>query len=188
LTKNEYYYEIKSLKGKIMDKNMEKYNATLKEYLDIVPPENKNLYEELANMAIIAGYTPTRGKTGVISISFRNNKAKFTIMKFSEDTKNGFKFAANKNYSKIFDESIKKYDQYLRGLYSEKYNLKNVTCFGCKKCSNVKKLFYTIKYDDGREYTVCGTVAFVYINQISKEIVDEAGKMIQIQHKKIIEE
>jgi len=38
-----------------MDKNMEKYNAILKEYLDIVPPENKNLFEELANMAINAG-------------------------------------------------------------------------------------------------------------------------------------
>jgi hypothetical protein len=172
-----------------MDKN-KKYNAILKEYLDIVPPENKNLYEELANMAINAGYTPTRDKTGIISISFRNNKTKFTIMKFSEDTKDGFKFkfAANKNYPKIFYESIKRYDQYLRGLYSEKYNLRNSTCFGCKKCSNEKKLFYTIKYDDGREYTVCGTVAFVYIDQISKEIVNEAGKMIQIQHKKIIEE
>jgi len=171
-----------------MDKNMEKYNAILKEYLDIVSPEKKNLYEELANMVIIAGYTPTRDKTGIISISFRNNKAKFTVMKFSEDTKDGFKlkFAANKNYSKIFDECIKRYDQYLRGLYSEKCNLKNVTCLGCKKCSNGKKLFYTIKYDDGRKYTVCGTVAFVYINQISKEIVDEAGKMIQIQHKRII--
>ena len=48
--------------------------------------------------------------------------------------------------------------------------------------------FYTIKYDDGRKYTVCGTVAFVYINQISKAIVDEAGKMIQIQHRKLLEE
>ena len=166
-----------------MDKNMEKYNAVLKEYLNIVPPENKNLYEELANMAINAGYTPIRDKTGMISISFRNNKAKFTIMKFSEDTKDGFKFkfAANKNYSKIFDESVKKYDQYLRGLYSEKCNLKNVTCLGCKKCGNEKKWFYTIEYDDGRKYTVCGTVAFVYVSQISKEIVDEAGKMIRCQ-------
>jgi len=169
---------------------MEKYNVVLKEYLDIAPLENKSLYEELANTAIIAGYTPTRDKTGIISISFRNNKAKFTVMKFSADTKDGFKFkfAANKNYSKIFDESIKRYDQYLRGLYSEKYNLKDVTCFGCKKCNNAKKLFYTIEYDDGRKYTVCGTVAFVYINQISKEIVDEAGKMMQIQHEKLIEE
>ena len=43
-----------------------------------------------------------------------------------------------------------------------------------------------IKYDDGSIYTVCGTVAFVYVNQISKEIVDEAGKMMRIQHEKLI--
>jgi hypothetical protein len=77
---------------------------------------------------------------------------------------------------------------YLRCLYSEKYNLKNVICMSCKKCCNEKKLFYTIEYDDGRKYKVCGTVAFVQIRQISKEIVDEAGKMIQIQHKKLIVE
>jgi hypothetical protein len=83
-----------------MDKNTEKYNAILKEFLDAVPTENKNLYEELANFAINAGYTPTRDKTGIISISFRNNKIKFTVIKFSEDTKDGFKlkFAANNNY------------------------------------------------------------------------------------------
>jgi len=170
---------------------MEKYNAALKEYLDIVSPENKNLFEELANTAIIAGYNPTRDKTKIISISFRNNKAKFTIMKFAEEGKNGyfwrFKFAACKSYSKIFDESVKKYDEYLRNLYSEKYNLKNVTCMGCAKCCNEKKLFYTIKYEDGREYTVCGTVAFVQINNISKEIVEEAGNMMKMQHEILIE-
>jgi hypothetical protein len=174
---------------KIMDKNTEKYNAILKEYLDIVSPENKSLYEELANKAIILGYVPTRDKTKSISISFHNNKTKFTIIKFTEEEKNKyfwrFKFAACKNYSKIFDESIKKYDEYLRNLYSEKYNLKNVTCMGCAKCCNKNKLFYIIKYEDGREHTVCGTVAFVQINNISKEIVEEAGNMMKIQHEKL---
>ena len=139
---------------KIMDKKTEKYNTILKEYLDIVSPEDKSLYEELANKAIILGYVPTRDKIKGISISFRNNKTKFTIMKFAEEGKNGyfwrFKFAACKSYSKIFDESIK-------------------------------------KYDDGRKYTVCGTVAFVQINKISKEIVEEAGNMMKIQHEKLIE-
>ena len=168
---------------------MDKYNAIIKEYLDIVPLKNKSLYEELANMAITLGYVPKRDKTKIISISFRNNKTNFTIMKFSEDTIDGlkFKFAANKKYSKIFDEGIKKYDEYLRGLYAEKYNLKNVTCFGCAKCVNEKKLFYAIEYDDGRKYKVCGTVAFVHINQITKEIVEEAGNMMKIQHEKLIE-
>jgi len=174
-----------------MDKKMEKYNTILKEYLDIVSSEDKSLYEELANKAIILGYVPTRDKIKGISISFRNNKTKFTIMKFAEEGENGyfwrFKFAACKSYSKIFDESIKKYDEYLRNLYSEKCNLKNVTCLKCAKCCNEKKLFYIIKYEDGRKYTVCGTVAFVQINKISKEIVEEAGNMMKIQHEKLIE-
>ena len=68
-----------------MDKNKEKYNNTLKEYLDIVSLEDKSLYEELANMAINLGYVPTRDKTKGISISFRNNKTKFTIMKFANE-------------------------------------------------------------------------------------------------------
>jgi len=62
---------------------MDKYNTILKEYLDIVSLEDKSLYEELANMAIILGYVPTRDKTKGISISFRNNKTKFTIMKMT---------------------------------------------------------------------------------------------------------
>ena len=172
-----------------MAKNMDKYNAILKEFFDIIPIENKNLYEELANMAIILGYVPVRDKTKSISISFRNSKAKFTIMKFADEMKNGFrlKFAANKHYSKIFDESIKKYDEWLRKLYTEKYNLKNITCMGCVNCVNKKKLFYDIKYDDGREYKVCGGITFVDINKISEKIVNEAGKIMEIQHKKIIE-
>ena len=46
---------------------------------------------------------------------------------------------------------------------------------------------YIIKYEDGRKYTVCGTVAFVQINKLSKEIVEEAGNMMKIQHEKLIE-
>ena len=172
-----------------MAKNTDKYNAILKEYFDLIPIENKILYEELANMAINLGYVPLRDKTKSISISFRNNKAKYTIMKFADEIKEGFrfKFAANKNYSKIFDECIKKYDEWLRDLYTEKYKLKKITCMGCVNCVNKKKLFYAIKYDDGREYKVCGGVAFVNINKISNEIVNEAGKMMEIQHKKLLE-
>ena len=57
---------------------------------------------------------------------------------------------------------------------------------GCAKCSNEKKLFYKIEYEDGRKYMVCGTVAFVQINKISKEIVEEAGNLMKIQHEKLI--
>jgi len=79
--------------------------------LNIVSQENKSRYEELANMAIILGYVPTRDKTKGISISFRNNKTKFTIMKFAEEGKNGyfwrFKFAGCKGYSKYLMKALK---------------------------------------------------------------------------------
>jgi len=174
-----------------MDKKIEKYNTILKEYLDIVPQENKKLYEELANMAINIGYVPIRHKTKIIAISFRNNKTKSTIMKFCEVIKDGLfrlKFSANKNYSKIFDESIKKYDDIIREKYSVKYNMKdNFTCFGCKDCINKRELFYTINYDDGRKVKVCGEILFVPIHKLTKKIVEEAGNMIKIQHEKLIE-
>jgi len=175
---------------KIMEKNIEKYNTILKEYYDKISLENKILYEELANKAINLGFVPSRDKTKQISISFRNNKIKYTIMKFAEEPKDvfiwKFKFAANDNYSNIFDESAKNLDEGIRNNMA-KYGFKNVTCFGCAKCVNEKKLFYSIEYEDGRKYKLCGDVTFVHINKISKNIVEEAGNMMQIQIKKIME-
>ena len=111
-----------------MDINMEKYNTVLKEYLGLVSQENKNFYEELAKKAIALGYVPTRDKTKCISISFRNNKSKYTIMKFAEETLNGFqfKFSANKDYSKIFEESIIEHNKVIRKKYAEKYKFKKM--------------------------------------------------------------
>jgi hypothetical protein len=176
-----------------MVNNMEKYNAVLKEYYDKIPFENRILYDELAKRAIDIGYVPIGDKTKSISISFRNNKTKYKIMKFAEERKDEyiwkFKFSANKNYSNIFEESIKYYNKELRDKYSEKYNFKeNITCFGCRKCINSKKLFYKIEYDAGKKYAVRGSVSFVHINQISKEIVEEAGKMMKIEHERLCEE
>ena len=167
---------------------MEKYNVILKEFYDRIPLSDKIFYEELANSAISLGYIPKRDKTKCISISFKNGKNKFTIMKFAEEKKDEFiwkfKFAANTNYSNIFDESIKQYDKVVRQSLTETYNIKNnITCFGCAKCVNVGKLFYTINYD-GKKIKVCGNI-FIHINQISKDIVEEAGKMMEIQHKEI---
>jgi hypothetical protein len=174
---------------KIIIKGMEKYNDTLKEFYEKLPLENKILYEELANKAITLGYNPIRDKTKSLSISFRNNKTKYTIMKFAEARKDEyswqFKFAANKNYSNVFVDCVKKHNDEIRKKYSIKYNIKNnITCFGCRKCGNVKKLFYSITYDDGRKYAVCGS--FIHIELISKEIVEEAGKMMKIQHEKLL--
>jgi len=173
---------------KKMDKKQEKYDAILKEFYEVIPSENKIFYEELAGAAIQLGYVPSRDKTKCISISFQNSKTKFAIMKFAEETKKGFKlrFAANKKYSKIFDESVKQYSEKIRQGKPEK-DFKNSTCFGCGKCGNHKKLFYTINYDDGRKHTVCGNF-FIHINTISKKIAEEAAKLMQTQHEALIAE
>ena len=176
-----------------MVKNIEKYNAVLKEYYDKIPSRDKIFYEELANNAISLGYYPTRDKTKSISISFRNNKVKYTIMKYTEETKNEFiwkfKFAANKKYSKIFEDMIKKHNELLIHKYSELYGFKNnFTCCNCKNCGNKKKLFYSYNHDDGKKYIVCSSVFFIHIDKISKEIVVEANELMKMQHNKMLEE
>jgi Zn-finger protein len=64
----------------------------------------------------------------------------------------------------------------------EKNNFEFAKCFGCRKCVNEAKLNYTIKYDDGKKYWVCGLVFFITIKNISKEIVEEAIEMMEVQH------
>jgi hypothetical protein len=151
---------------------------TLNEFYEKLSAEEKSLYQDLANKAIELGYVPSRDKTKSLSISFRNNKTKFTIMKFAEIRKDEygwrFKFSVSKSYSNIFDESLKS--------QMEESNFEFAKCFGCRICVNPKKLSYNIEYDDGRKYWICGLVFFIEIKILTKEIVEEAEKMMHIQH------
>jgi hypothetical protein len=157
---------------------MKSASEILNEFYEKLSAEDKTLYEDLANKAIALGYVPSRDKTKSLSFSFRNNKSKFTIMKFAEIRKNEygwkFKFSANKNYSNIFDESLKS--------QMEESNFEFAKCFGCRKCVNPKKLNYNIEYDNGKHYWICGLVFFIEIKTLTKEVVEEAGRMIRIQH------
>jgi hypothetical protein len=156
---------------------MKNASEILNEFYKKLSAENKILYEDLANKAIELGYVPSRDKTKSLSFSFRNNKTKFTIMKFAEIRKDEygwkFKFSANKSYSNIFDESLK--------FQMEKNNFEFAKCFGCKKCVNPKKLNYKIEYDNGKNYWICGLVFFIEIKTLTKEMLEEAGKMMQVQ-------
>jgi hypothetical protein len=157
---------------------MKNHTEILSEFYEILSAEDKILYKALANKAIELGYVLSRDKTKSLSFSFRNNKTKFTIMKFAEIRKDEygwkFKFSANKSYSKIFDESIKS--------QMEECDFKFAKCFGCRKYVNPKKLNYNIEYNDGRKYWICGLVFFIEIKTLTKEIVEEAGKMMRVQH------
>jgi hypothetical protein len=63
---------------------------------------------------------------------------------------------------------------------------KYVGCYGCGRCKN-EKLGYNIKYEDGRKYFRCG-FELIPIETISKDIVDETVKMMEIQDKAFIKE
>jgi hypothetical protein len=150
----------------------------LNEFYEKLSAEDKVLYEDLANKAIELGYVPSRDKTKSLSFFFRNNKSKFTIMKFAEIRKDEygwrFKFSANKSYSKIFDESLKS--------QMKESDFKFAKCFGCRTCVNPKKLNYNIEYDNGKKYWICGLVFFIEIKTLTKEMVEEAGRMMRVQH------
>jgi hypothetical protein len=169
-----------------MEKNLKDYDF-LNEFYNGILAEEKELYKTLANKAIELGYNPKRVKTRALSISFSNLKTKKTLLKFYHDWKNkngedkyfwSLKFYANKKYSKTFDTHIKE--------IIEKFNYKYVGCYGCGKCKNVK-LGYIIKYEDGRNYFRCG-YELIPIKINSKDIVDEAIKMMEVQHEEFIKE
>jgi hypothetical protein len=167
---------------------MEKDNV-LNEFFDKISPEEINLYKELAETAIKLGYKPKNDKQKNLSIAFSKNKVKKTILKFYGGDDNGkgksakgtcfkFKFYANMEYSDVFDKSIKN--------EIEIFNYKYTGCYGCGRCKK-EKLGYKIEYEDGRKYFRCG-FELIPIQTISKDIVNEAIKMMEIQDKAFIKE
>ncbi|GHT98854.1 hypothetical protein FACS1894142_5710 [Spirochaetia bacterium] len=167
---------------------MEK-NDILNEFYNKISSEEINLYKELAETAIKLGYMPKKDKQKNLSIAFSKNKVKKTILKFYGGDDNGkgksakgtcfkLKFYANKGYSEVFDKSIKK--------EIEIFNYKYVGCYGCGRCKK-DKLGYNIEYEDGRKYFRCG-FELIPIETISKDIVNETTKMMEIQDKAFFKE
>jgi hypothetical protein len=166
--------------------NVEKSIGILKEFYDKVPSEDLNLYEELANKAISLGYMPKmENKKYGFSISMTNRKLKNTIVMFYFGKKGVYwklKFHSNKNHTNIFDNILKNAFEKFKYLYN------NGTCIDtkCGRCKG-EKHGYNIEYNDGKKYFLCGFY-LIPIYTISREIVDEAVKMMEIQHKGFLEE
>jgi hypothetical protein len=124
-----------------------------------------------------------------LSILFSKNKVKKTILKFYGGDENGkgknakgtcfkLKLYANKKYLNTFDKSIKK------GI--EQFYFKYVGCYGCGRCKK-EKLGYNVQYEDGRKYFRCG-FELIPIETVSKGIVKEAVKMMELQNEAFIKE
>ena len=164
-------------------------NNVLNEFYSKIQSKELNYYKKLAETAINLGYKPKKDKQKNLSITFSKNKVKRTILKFYGGDDNGkgksakgtcfkLKFYANKEYSEVFNKSIKK--------EIEIFNFKYVGCYGCGRCKD-KKLGYNIKYDDGRIYFRCG-FELIPIETISDDIVNETIKLMEIQDKAFLEE
>ena len=170
---NKYYYFVK--RGAYFIKT----DDLLIEFYNKLPENELELYKELAKMAIKLGYNPKKTSKTSFSLNFSSNKTKKTILRFIVDINKHrtliywkLKFYANKKYSQIFEKSLKD--------TIEEFNYKYVGCYGCGKCKN-EKFGYNIQYEDGRKYFRCG-FELIDIKIISKELVKEAVKMMEIQH------
>lgn len=153
----------------------DKQTNLINEFLSHVNKDYHNMFLELAEYAITLGYTPVKNKTQDFSIDFRNNKFKKTIMKMEEkeqrhDTfKYGereipglrLRFFANKEYSDIFKNGIKR--------VIEEFDGKYVGCYGCGRCNGAPQ-GYTYTYPNGKKVFRCGTELISIFDFTEKDI------------------
>lgn len=151
-------------------------NDLVLEFLENVPENNKTSYQEMAEKAIMLGYKPKRDKTKSLCVSFISSKYKTTLLRFVIEKGPSFrlKFYATKDYSEIFDKSIK--------WIIEKFNYKYVGCYGCGRCKKNTPEGYSVVYDDGRKYFRCG-FELIEIRDLNNNIKDEVLKLMENQTK-----
>lgn len=159
----------------------EKSRILLNEFLDAIPLKHRIMFNELAEYADNLGYIPKRTKTKNFSIDFSKSKVKKTIMKF-EDHDNGIpsrvpglrlKFYANKTYSDIFEEGIKRVIEAFEGRYTG--------CYGCGRCKGDLE-GYTYRYPDGRSVFRCGS-ELIAIQNWHDGYLEEIKQLLKAQDK-----
>lgn len=136
----------------------------------------KAIFLELAEYAISLGYNPVRNKTSDITIDFRKNKIKKTIMKMEakEQKHDGFnygerdipglrlRFFAVADYSDIFKRGIQRVIEDFNGRYTG--------CYGCGRCDGMDG--YTFVYPDGRQVYRCASELISIFDFEEKDILE----------------
>jgi hypothetical protein len=138
-----------------------KQTALIEDFLQVIGEDYRQMFKELSEFVMKNGYNPSRNKTQDLTIDFKNNQTKKTIMKFEqfEQKHDGLqykerlvpglriKFYANKSYSKIFQDAVKRVIEAFDGKYTG--------CYGCGRCQN-KPQGYVYIYPDGKKVFRCG--------------------------------
>lgn len=163
----------------------EKQKNLMNEFFTHINDTYHGMFLELAEYAILLGYTPVRNKTQDFSIDFRKNKIKKAIMKMEEieqrhdDYGYGernipglrFKFFACKEYSDLFQKGIQR--------VIEEYDGKYTGCYGCGRCKG-QLLGYIYRYPNGKKVFRCGT-EFISIYDFTNDNISEMKKLMKEQ-------
>jgi hypothetical protein len=152
-----------------------KMDQVLNDFFNSLKDDDKKIYSEIANFAYELGYKAKRTKTKDINYVFTNSKTKKHLLKFSfKDDKPQLKmkFYATKNYSMIFQDSVRK--------AVEEFNFKYTGCYKCGKCEGTP-LGYNYEYPDGKRYFKCGS-ELIELTSVTENIVQEIMNLLKLQH------
>lgn len=162
----------------------EKYTAILDELFSKIDNNYSAMFQELAEYAINLGYNPIRNKTHDVTIDFRKNKIKKSIMKMevSEQKHDGYaycernipglrlRFFAAKDYSDIFQRGIQRVIEGFDGKYTG--------CYGCGRCDGSEG--YTYIYPNGKQVFRCGS-ELISIFDFDEKNMPEIKTMLKTQ-------
>lgn len=162
----------------------ERYKKILDELLYCINEAYRDMFLELAEYASHLGYHPVRNKTSDITIDFRKNNIKKTIMKMEvyEQKHDGYKykernipglrlrFFAAKGYSDLFKHGIQRVIEEFGGKYTG--------CYGCGRCNGTEGYIYT--YPDGRQVYRCGS-ELISIYNFNEENIPEIKNLLKMQ-------
>lgn len=157
----------------------EKIKTLLDDFLAEIPEKDRKSFYEIAEYAISLGYIPKKTKTRVFNLDFSNGKLKKTILKLEapdpkyEGSISGIrlKFYANKDYSDIFKQSIKR--------VIEEYDGRYTGCYGCGKCKGALE-GYIYTYPDGKSIFRCGG-ELIPINDWNNNHIAEVKLLMKVQ-------
>lgn len=149
--------------------------TTLNDFFNSLNDEDRKIYFKIANFAYELGYKAKRAKTKDINYVFTSSKIKRHLLKFSfKDGKPNLKmkFYASKNYSNIFNDSVRE--------VIEEFSFKYTGCYKCGKCK-VTPSGYIYEYPDGKRYFRCGS-ELIELPSIDESIVPEILSLLKTQH------
>ena len=149
--------------------------TTLNDFFNSLNDEDRKIYSKIANFAYELGYKAKRANTKDINYVFTSSKIKKHLLKFSfKDGKPNLKikFYASKNYSNIFNDSVRE--------VIEEFNFKYTGCYKCGKCK-VTPSGYIYEYPDGKTYFRCGS-ELIELPSIDESIVPEILSLLKTQH------